>query len=154
MPGDLSQAFILDTNYFAIKRSRLTFPGPVNSSTKNTVINSPAASPLPKKSPLCAENNATDIAMTKGIHASLVKRPMITNAAQKNSAKTTRANDVVEPMWNGSANFGARLEKCVSLSKPWFTSIAKPAPNRKTSSAKANAFSDTLVLNNFFIRMI
>src|SRR5512141_279135 len=85
-------------DYFAINRSRLTLPGPVNSNTKNTMRNIPAASPLPKKSPPKAENKATDMAITNGIQASLVNKPMITNAAQKNSAKTTRANDVVEPI--------------------------------------------------------
>ena len=114
-------------------------------------MNNPAASPLPKKSPLCAENKATDMAMTRGIQASLVNSPMTTNAAQKNSANITSANDVVEPIWKGSANLGARLAKCVSLSNPCFTSINEPAPNRKTNRAKANAFSDTLVLNNLFI---
>lgn len=84
--------------YFAINLSKLAFPGPVTSNTKKTMRNIPAASPLPKKSPLFAENSATDIAITNGMQASLVNKPSMINAAQKNSAKTTSANDVVEPM--------------------------------------------------------
>jgi hypothetical protein len=84
-------------DYLAINRSRLTFPGPVISNTKNATRYNPAASPFPKKSPPIAENKATDIAINSGIQANLVNKPSIINAAQKNSAKTTRANDVVEP---------------------------------------------------------
>lgn len=94
-------------NYLVINLSKLTLPGPVSSKVKKTIRNSPAASPFPKKSPPMAENNATDMAITSGMQARRVNKPSITNAAQKNSAKTTRANDVVEPMWKGSENFGA-----------------------------------------------
>ena len=85
-------------NYFPTNLSRLTFPGPVKSKTTKTIRNKPAASPFPKKSPLLAEKSATDIAITSGMDASLVNKPITINAEQKNSAKMTRANDVVEPM--------------------------------------------------------
>jgi hypothetical protein len=85
------------SDYLVINLSKLTLPGPVNNNVKKAIKNIPAASPFPKKSPPMAENKATAMAITNGIQASLVNKPMITKAAQKNSAKTTRANDVVEP---------------------------------------------------------
>jgi len=73
---------------------------------------------LPKKSPWCATNNATDIVMINGIQASLVKRPSIINAAQKNSAKIASDKDALEPIPKGSAKRPAFSEKCINLSNP------------------------------------
>jgi len=141
-------------HYFPTILSKLILPGPVKSKTKKTIRNNPAASPLPKKSALWAENKATDIAMMSGTHANRVNSPMMIKAAQKNSAKTTSASEVVGPMWKGSANFGARDAKWVSLSKPCFTNIKVPTPNLKTNKAKPKAFSETLVLNSLFIQIM
>lgn len=51
------------------------------------------------------------MAIIKGMVASLVNNPRMTNAAQKNSANTTSASEVVEPMFNGSANLDALSAK-------------------------------------------
>ena len=51
------------------------------------------------------------MAMINGIVASLVNNPRITNAAQKNSANTTNAREVVEPIFNGSENLDALSAK-------------------------------------------
>src|SRR5215216_793930 len=85
-------------DYLPINLSKLTLPGPVNNRVKKQTRNKPASSPFPKKSPLFAEKRATDMAMISGIQASRVNKPSMINAAQKNSAKTTRAKDVVEPI--------------------------------------------------------
>jgi hypothetical protein len=94
-------------NYFPINLSKLTLPGPVNNRTTKQVRNKPALSPLPKNSPLCAKNKATDMAMMSGIAANRVNSPRIIKAAQKNSANTTMDKEVVDPIWKGSANRGA-----------------------------------------------
>lgn len=51
------------------------------------------------------------MAIIKGIVASLVNSPRITNAAQKNSANTTSASEVVEPIFKGSENLEALSAK-------------------------------------------
>ena len=78
--------------------SKLTLPGPVNSKVTKQARNKPALSPTPKKAPLCAKNRATDMDIIRGIQAKRVNNPRIINAAQKNSANTTKDRDVVEPI--------------------------------------------------------
>jgi hypothetical protein len=102
-------------DYFTRKRSRLTLPGPANNKVAKHARNKPASSPLPKKSPWCATNNATDIVIINGIQASLVKRPSIINAAQKNSAKIASDNDALEPMPKGSAKTTCFLREMYQL---------------------------------------
>ena len=89
--------------------------------------------------------------MISGMAARRVNKPSIINAAQKNSAKTINANEVVEPIWKGSEKREALSEKCTSLSKPWFTNIREPAPKRNSSVAIVKAESEVFVLNIFFI---
>ena len=78
--------------------STLTFPGPTNNRTKYAVKNNAGVMPLPKTSPLNTLNKATDMVMISGMEANLVNNPSIRKSEQKNSAKTTSASDMVDPI--------------------------------------------------------
>jgi hypothetical protein len=78
---------------------------------KKHTRNKADSSPLPNMAPLSEKNKATDMAIINGMVANLVNNPNIINAAQKNSANTTKANEVVDPILNGSANLLALSAK-------------------------------------------
>jgi hypothetical protein len=82
-----------------------------------------------------------------------VNNPRIIKAAQKNSAKTINAKEVVDPIPKGSENREALSAKWINLSNPWFTSISMPAPTLSTNVANVKDESEVLVLNNLFIRI-
>lgn len=94
------------------------------------------------------------MAITNGMVASLVNRPRMINAAQKNSAKMTSDKEAVEPTSKGSAKLLALAEKVWSLGKPCCIMINEPAPNRRRSRATLNVPSETFVLNSFFIAFL
>ena len=59
------------------------------------------------------------MAITSGIAASRVNKPSTMNRAQKNSAKTTKAAVMVEPIPKKEGMFLAVSVNPVSLSYPW-----------------------------------
>ena len=78
--------------------STLTLPAPNSSNTIKQIKNNAATWPSPKKSALCALNNAIPMQIINGIQASLVNKPSITKRLQKNSANITNAVVALEPI--------------------------------------------------------